>query len=235
MVNQINLVKIEQIVKPQYDKLRKWAHAWPHIRRVARNARELAILVEADPIACQITAYCHDLGRVAEEADKDADRKKSELGNTDHSLDSIEMTIDVLRTMGVSGYQFNSIVGAVAVHADRLYHGRNLVAKVLRDSDKKDSLGPWGLLRNVNHHFGDFVLTARILENQDNPAEIRSLADETLRMIKEGNVNIREHYLGVLNFVLDWVENKMLDTEQAYDFMKSEYEYHKKAREFLLK
>ena len=234
MTDEVHLAKVEHMVKPMYAQLNLWAHAWPHIRRVAKHSRDLALLVgvKVDPIACQIAAYWHDLGRVVEEA---ITGPRRELGQADHSLDSISPTVDILREVGIEGYSFNSIVGAVTVHSDKLYYGRNLVAKVLRDSDKKDSLGPWGLLRNVNHHFGDVVETPRILQSQGNPEEIRTLADETLQIIKSGDPQRLNRYLTVLGFVLEWVDKRMLDTEQAYDFIRPEYEYHRNAREFLLK
>jgi len=233
MAFEDKLVQIEQIVKPQYDRLKLWAHAWPHVRRVATNSRDLALLTGADPIACQIAAYCHDLGRVVEEATTGA---KTDLGNADHSLDSIELTSDLLKEVGVKGYTFSSVVGAVAVHADKLYHGKNLVAKVLMDSDKRDSLGPWGTLRHINHHWShDLVDTEEIMQNQNNPRQIRILADETLRRIKEGDVTKKDKYLKVLGFVLEWIDNKMLGTEQAYDFVRQDYEFTKQSKAFLLK
>ncbi len=215
-----------------YDKLPDWIHGWPHIKRVGRNARELAELVGADPIICGISAYCHDLGRIIEEL---SGIKKVELGNTDHSLDSIQPTVTILNQVGINGQNFNSIVGAIVLHSDKLYYGKNLVAKVLRDSDKKDAFGPWGNLRHANYCFGrDLVETQKILESQDSPEVIMALADETLELIKR-NGKMKEHYLKILNFVLEWVENKMIDTEQGYSFVQEEYEYTKKSREFLLK
>lgn len=231
MVDETHLARVEQIVRPMYDKLQYWAHAWPHIKRVASNTRELAAIVGADPIACQISAYCHDLGRVSEEA---TSGKKIELGNVDHSLDSIGCAVDVLKEAGVEGYVFNAIVSAVSAHADKIYHGKNLIAKVLRDSDKRDSLGPWGTLRHINHFYSyDFVDTQRILDSQDNPVAIRALSEETLEVIKSDE-KIRIHYLTVLEFVLEWVGERMLDTEQGYAFLQEDNEYTKKSKEFLL-
>jgi|SRR3989338_5147483 len=232
MADETHLLRVEQIVRPMYDRLQLWAHAWPHVRRVAKNTKELAGIVGTDPIACQMAAYCHDIGRVVEEA---SGGKKTELGNVDHSLDSISPTVDVLREAGVEGYHFNSVIGAVVVHADKFYHGKNLVAKVLRDSDKRDSLGPWGTLRHVNHHYShDLVDTAKIIESQDNPEEIRALADETLGLIKRDE-KTKTHYLRVLDFVLEWVENRMLDTEQGYAFVQEDYDFTRKSKEFLTK
>lgn len=232
MIDETSLLKVEQLVRPEYDKLRHWAHAWPHVRRVAKNARELARIIDTDPIPCQIAAYCHDLGRVAEEANGyKYDESKPEV--TDHSLDSIEMSVDVMRAVGISGNCFNSVLGAVAVHSDKFYHGKNLVAMVLRDSDKKEGLGPWGILRNINHRYGkDIVPFSQIMASQNNSKAITLLSEKTLKLIKKDEKK-KADLLNELNFVLEWVDDKMMDTNEGYYFVKREYEYTKKAREFL--
>ena len=93
---------------------------------------------------------------------------RTDLGNIDHTVYSIEPTIRVLETVGIREYEFGLIVSAVSSHTDKLYTGRNLVAKVLRDADKKDSFGPWGTLRHINHHFDiNFVDVGEIMKYQD--------------------------------------------------------------------
>lgn len=226
------LEKVEELSKLEYDKLKCWAHAWPHITSVRRNTEELVDIIGADPIICGIAAYCHDLGRVVEEKNIG---KQTELGNIDHSLDSIEPTILLLQKVGIRGYDFSSIVGAVTVHSDKLYYGKNLVARVLRDSDKKDSLGPWGTLRHIKRHFDlDFVDPENIIKYQTNPEKIKIFANETLQTIKKDESK-KSKYLKVLNFVLEWVDNKMLDLEESYNFLKEDYLYTKQSKEFLLK
>jgi len=225
------LEKAEKLVKPEYEKLKCWAHAWPHISRVNDNAKKLARIVEEDPIICGIAAYCHDLGRVIEQETRG---KQTELGKIDHYLDSIEPTVEVLKKLRIKGHDFNSIVEAVSVHSNKLYYGHNKIAKVLRDSDKKDSFGPWGTLRCIKHHFNsDFVKTEEIMENINNPEKIKELADKTVEAIKNIDV-IREKYLGVLKFVLEWVDDKMLDLKESYSFLESDYLYTKQSRDFLL-
>lgn len=225
------LEKVEELAKLEYDKLKCWAHAWPHIKRVKNCTQELAKIVDADPVSCGIAAYCHDLGRVVEEK---TIGKQTDLGNIDHSLDSIKPTVDLLKYLGIDDRRFNFIVGAVAVHSDKLYHGKNLIAKVLRDSDKKDALGPWGTLRHVKHHlYTDLVYTNDIMKYQDNFQEIKRLADETLRLIKDDKLK-KERYLNVLDFFLEWVDNKMLDLNESYSFLERDYLYTKQSKEFLL-
>ena len=225
------LGKVEELVKLEYDKLTCWAHGWLHIRKVERNAEELAKIIGIDPFVCGIAAYCHDLGRVVEE---ETSGKETALGNIDHSLFSVEPTTLLLQKVGINGYNFSSIVGAVTVHSDKLYYGKNLVAKVLRDCDKKDSLGPFGTLRHVRHHFNvDFVDTYDIMKYQDDYEQIERLANETLKVIKLSE-ETKTKYLKVLDFVLEWVDNKMLDLNESYDFLNKHYQYTKHSKEFLL-
>jgi HD superfamily phosphodiesterase len=83
MLNQQIVDRIEGLVHPEYEKLDCWAHAWPHIKRVGTSARELADLVGVNPFACQIAAYCHDLGRIVEQ---ESTGKKTELGKDRKSV-----------------------------------------------------------------------------------------------------------------------------------------------------
>jgi len=230
MVGKSSLLKIEQLVRPEYDRLRHWAHAWPHVERVAENARKLAGIVRADPVPCQIAAYCHDLGRIVEESLNHG--RNIELGDLDHALYSIEKTVDVLRAVGISGYEFDSIVGAVAVHSDKLYYGKNLIAKVLRDADKKESLGPWGILRMSNDFYHDIVDAEKILKNKNNQKKMKNFAEETLKSIK-GSRKKTSEFIRIIDFSLEWIEERMMDTSQGYSFVQQEYEYTRKAKEFL--
>ena len=225
------LEKTEVLVKQQYDRLKCWAHAWPHIKKVKDNSLKLAKIVNTDSVSCAIAAYCHDLGRIVEQETRG---KQIELGSTDHSSNSIKATKELLSELGVTGCDSDTIIEAVAVHSDKRYTGKNLIAKVLRDCDKKDSLGPWGTLRHIKHHFNkDLVRTQDIMKYQDNNIGIKILANTTLEMVKNGGVD-KEKYLKVLDFVLEWVDNKMLDLEQSYDFLNEDYEFTKKSKEFLL-
>ena len=71
------------------------------------------------------------------------------------------------------------------------------------------------------------------MKYHDNNIGIKILANTTLHMVKNGIVD-KEKYLKVLDFVLEWVDNKMLDLEQSYDFLNEDYEFTKKSKEFLL-
>ncbi|MFH1591738.1 MAG: HD domain-containing protein [Candidatus Woesearchaeota archaeon] len=229
-MDDLQLTHLEKLVKPQYERLQSWAHAWPHIQKVGKNSEELAQLVGVDPTLCKMAAYCHDLGRIEEEM---ATRKIIKCNIPNHSLFSIEPTISVLQELEIPVKDYKDIVEAVTVHSNKFYWGENLVAKVLRDADKKDSLGPWGVLRTVKDNFGmDLVSTDLILVNIKNPRIIWELAEQTHLSIKNDE-KIKKAYLNLLDFVLEWVDKKMLDTPQAYDFLKEDYDYTRRTKEYL--
>ena len=218
--------KAEAIVKPKYLSLNdKWAHGWPHIKRVAHVSEKLAIKVGVDPVACIIAAYCHDLGTFEEKSYGEG----RELGNTDHSLWSIGPTIQLLEDIGVTGYEKGAIVAAVANHSFKNYQGKDIIGSVLRDADKSDALGPWGTLRCSRHHFKkDLAGTEKILKYSDNMENIKNLAWITFYEIKKREDKLK--YLENLTFVLEWDELKMFHHKEIYDLIRDDLEYTKKER-----
>ncbi len=218
--------KVRELVEPEYRKI-TWEHGWEHVKSVAQSASSFAPKVNADTDLCETAAYCHDLGRVVE-------KTGPEIGNTNHSNSSIPLTINLLQKIGASDEEMGIIVEAVAVHSSRLYTGKNQVAKVLRDCDKKDSLGPWGTLRCTRHHFRrDLVPTEDILSNSQDSEALKGLAQRTAEIVK-ADPALAPTYLNNLNFVLEWIDARMLDNPQAYDFLREGYEYSKGERMFLL-
>lgn len=217
---------LKQLAQNEYRKT-SWEHGWPHVERVAGSAKELARRVAISEELCAAAAYCHDLGRVVETA-------APSLGNTYHAVESIPPTIEFLKKAGANDSQISIVVGAVAVHSDRMYFGKNPVAKVLRDADKKDALGPWGTLRCFKHHFKrDIVGTDKIIENTGNYQELKKLAQETALVVK-AEKELFGTYINNLNFVLEWFDANMLDNAESYDFLKEDYEFSLCEREMLL-
>lgn len=223
----MNLVdRVRDIVQPRYETI-SWEHGWPHVSSVVNNLQLLAEIVKVDTELCQVAAYCHDLGRVVE-------KKGPELGSSEHAADSVSETIKLLTSLKVSDYQLSTVVSAVSVHSDRVYGGKNLIAKVLRDCDKKDALGPWGTLRCAKHWFKrDLVPTEEIITNKDNYSTLVELAQQTIQIIKTEQ-QLLKIYLNNLNFVLEWIDNKMLDNKESYQFLQSGYAYSREERLFLL-
>ena len=217
---------VREIVKEEYKKT-TWEHGWPHVQRVAASARELASIVGADIDLCETAAYCHDLGRVV-------DISSPELANTRHANYSIPATFEILKKLQATEDQIGIIVGAVSVHADKVYSGKNPVAKVLRDCDKKDALGAWGTLRCFRHHLGyDAVDVEEIRNNMEKVEILEDLAKRTVQIVRKDPEKLGT-YLNNLNFVLEWIEGRMLDNPPSYDFLKKEYIFSRDERTFLV-
>ena len=211
------LEKVKELVKPQYDTLECWVHAWPHIEDVAKNAQRIAEEENADVDCCVIAAYCHDLGRIEEEA-----RKKRGDSPLPHALLSIEPTMKVLQQIGISGVKFNEIIEAVAVHSYRVYEGKNNVARVLQDADKMSSgFGPYRILTIIKYFTGkDYVDSEEIINNKDNQEKLEELCRISLKQL---NNKAMEEVKKAISFVLEWFE--MLHTNSAKSLMAGKNRY----------
>ena len=224
MENKI-LEKVEELVKPQYLSKVRWAHGWPHIWGVEKAAIDLSKLENQDPAICGIAAYCHDLGRVIEE---EANMVGRDLGDKKHAELSIKPTQKILKKVGIKGLEYDLIIEAVKVHADLKYLGDNMVAKIVRDADKKDGLGEWGVLRTAN-----FVLSyAFHLPQREDIIGISRIALNLLDKIYK-NPKDRQKYLECLTFNLEWYDN-LLDTKSAEFLLKQDYEYTKNVQKYML-
>lgn len=218
--------KVREIVKPQYDTLDCWVHSWPHVERVSANADTIAKMENLDPTFCVISAYCHDLGRIEEEA-----RKQKKESPLPHALLSIEPTVKVLQQVGISGVNFNEIVEAVAVHSYRVYEGKNNVARVLQDADKLNGFGPYGIIGAVKYFGGkDYVSPEEIKANRDNREKMVELCNQSL---KQAEGSVLDGTIRGLGFVLEWYD--MLHTKSAREIIREEYEYTKQVLENLVK
>jgi len=222
------LEKARDIVKPKYDTLDCWVHSWPHVERVSANtnlvAREEGYSGQ-DYINCMLAAYCHDLGRIEEEARKQ--RRDSPLP---HALLSIEPTTQVLRELEIFGVDFGKIVEAVAIHSYRIYEGDNEVAKVLQDADKMNGFGPFGIIGSVKYFGGrDYVNPDEVVRNMDDRDKLHELCLESLREID--NEEVKAKTLWGLRFVIEWYD--MLHTESAKTLIWEEYKYTLDIRDFL--
>ena len=213
------------MVLPLYEST-AWHHGWPHISSVASSSAQLAEIVAADPELCLMAAYAHDLGRTIE-------KKGPELGNTEHAQDSVSKTVELLYELGIKDSRLSTIIDAIVNHSNRSYTGNCLITKVLRDCDKKDALGSWGTLRCTRHWFKkDLIPMDEIIANAGNPAVILELAQETSRRAKH-DPQLKD-YLANLNFVLEWIDGKMLDNQQSYEFLRTDYKYSFKERQFFI-
>jgi len=206
--------KVRELVKPQYDTLECWVHRWQHIEDVAKNAKRLAELENANIISCIIAAYCHDLGRIEEETRK----KRGEIP-LPHALLSIEPTMKILQKVGISGVDFDEIVEAVAVHSYRVYEGNNMIAKILQDADKISSgFGPYRVLSAIKYTGGkDCVNPKEIETNKNNFDVLKRLVDVSLE--KLDNSSSKKIKKG-MDFVIEWFD--MFHTKSAEAMIKKE-------------
>lgn len=139
------LEKTKNLVQPIYAKIKKWTHGWLHILVVVKAARDLATMEGADPVMCQVAAYCHDLGRLEEE-------EKSLVNPvpgspSQHAIMSVGPTKEVLEKVGISGQDAADIIEAVKIHNIRKYTGENKIALILQDADRTDGFGKFAILR----------------------------------------------------------------------------------------
>ncbi len=231
-LTQDMLEQVKDLVKPKYNQLNCWAHGWCHVSNVAKFSKKLAEMENQNSLLCEIASYCHDLGRVVEEQDGSITRN---FGCQNHAILSIEPTARVLQQVGIKGNDFNFILEAVVAHSYKDYQGNNPVAKILRDADKKDSLGAWAVLRHSSFDFKQNLISPeQIIQNKNNPKKIEFFAEQILDSIKS-IPKFREKYKKILDFTLEWYEKKMFHTKSAYELCEKDYQYTKKAREFLEK
>lgn len=197
-----------------------------HIKDVVKNSERLAELEGVKIVPCVIAAYCHDLGRIEEEARKQ--RKEYPLP---HALLSIEPTIKVLQEVGISGIDFDEIVEAVAVHSYRVYEGKNNVARILQDADKITGLGPRTFLDIIKYFGGkDYVDPNEVIKNCENKDKIIELSNYSLEKIEKDST--LEGMKG-LNIKLEWWY--MFHTKYTRSFAQEGHEYLLKCQNFLIK
>jgi HD superfamily phosphodiesterase len=219
--------RVRELVKPKYDALKDWPHRWPHIQDVVEKSETLTKMENISPVtSCLIAGYCHDLGRVEEEA-----RKQRGDSSLHHALLSIEPTVGVLQKVGISEVDFDEIVEAVAVHSYRIYEGKNNVARILQDADKMSGLSSWGIVSLTKYFAGkDYIDGEEILKNWKDKKKIRELSDLVLPQIERGIV---EGVMKGLKIVTEWYD--MFHTKSAKSLMTEDYEYLMRCKEYLIK
>ena len=211
------LLDVEKLVKPKYDKIKYWAHGWPHILRVVRYSEIIAKKEGVDPILCGIAAFCHDLGRIKEESLLNDGIK------INHALMSVEPTKEILKKIGIDGKDFDLIIEAVRVHSDKKYLGENKVALVLQDADRWDGLGAWGVLRSCSW---DCKL---IFE-----PPVKNKEEERIKEILPTILNdktMRDNLIKHTQRCIEWYED-LLNLKSSKELLKQDYTYSK---EFYIK
>jgi hypothetical protein len=218
--------KVRNLVKPQYDELECWVHRWPHVEDVAKNSWQIAECERTNVRSCVIASYCHDLGRIQEEK-----RKQNGENPLPHALLSIEPTVKVLQSVGISGVDFNEIIEAVTIHSYKVYEGNNIVAKVLQDADKISSgFGPYRLLGIIKYFTGkDYVSSNEIIINKKNPEKLYPLCEISLKSLEKED---RQKVIKGISFNLEWQD--MMHTDTAKEMIKGEQDYLRSVRNYLI-
>lgn len=220
------LTKVRDLVKPQYENV-TWAHGWPHVVSVVKTSEILSGMVGVDPVISGIAAYCHDLGRSIETTLETLGVLKNYIPR--HDVLSVGPTNKVLKDIGIKGQDYDFIIGAVAIHSEFQYAGDNLYAKVLRGSDRKDAIGPWGAIRTIEFNLNLGPMMAPDAEIQD---DIEQIAGIKTSMVCRGSSKAKEIYLDNLNKVLEWKDLPETDAER--ELLAPDYAYTELVKERLL-
>lgn len=121
-----------------------------------------------------------------------------------------------MQRAGISEYEFDVIIDAITRHSDSDYHGSNQLAKILRDADKSEAFGPWGILRTVAFNLGrDFVPTEDIISSRGNISAMRNLAEKTLEGIKQDE-KLRREYAKDLLKITEWIDQQMFHFPKTF-------------------
>ena len=130
------LSKVYQDMQQRYVGFDDPAHGWEHIKRVYRLALHIAELENADTFIVGMAALLHDIGHLS----KDTSLHHADL--------SVSMAGELLVAYDISAETREAILHAIASHSFSLgIEPRTLEAKVVRDTDRLDSLGAIGILR----------------------------------------------------------------------------------------
>jgi len=222
--NQSLLEKVRVMVEPEYARVKNWAHGWQHVQSVESNCINLAAMEGESVILSGISGYCHDLGRVIEEEHLG---RKNELGLGNHAYLSVKPTKKILSNLEIKGEDAYKIIEAVRIHSDFKYNGDNNIAHILRDADKGDGFGPWGLLRSVGFVLGlDFLAP----EWDDKPEIDKKVKEVFDYLLKNGDkefnhegVSVLDKYKIGLKWNLEWYG--MLETDSAKTLFLKDYEF----------
>lgn len=211
------LKKVEKLVKPTYDRLKIWGHGWSHILGVVKAAKALAELEGADPVLCQIAAYCHDLGRLEEEEKALVNFKPG--SPSPHAGMSYAPTKKILHQVGISGKDADDILEAVRIHNIRKYEGPNKVALILQDADRTDGFGKMGILRSAV-----FNCEIKIPEPKGSN-HVDELIEQVKEILKHDKTK-KERMMETLDYVFGWVD-VLANTKALKIYTKEGYQYNR--------
>lgn len=138
------LQHIRKKVQALFEQFQVTAHGMEHVARVAVHAKDIAITENARSVfLCEIAGYLHDIGRVPEHFD-----------TTKKGIRHHELSYDMLREWLKEDCEFDILTceeKKELLYAVR-YHWNDAAdqydtAIILRDADKLDALGAFGLDR----------------------------------------------------------------------------------------
>ena len=225
MTDKEILEKVKKLTRPTYDRLKNWAHGWVHIENVARASKKLAQEEGADVLACQIAAYCHDLGRLEEEKRKMVNPKPG--SPSAHAVFSVNPAEKILDEVGIAGKRREDIIEAIKLHNIRKYEGPNIIFSILQDADRSDGFTKIAILR-----FAIFNVGLEISKPKDRKETEQALGwiDEQLKNDPEKARKMIE----VLEFAIGWYEN-LLNFKSSAKLYRNGYLFIKKYRDDLKK
>lgn len=209
-----NIETIRNLVKPEYAKIKCWAHGFSHIERVVETIKVLAEMEGENPYLFILAAYCHDLGRVRQEKKGDFPRSPDVPNN--HGELSVKPTKKFLRKIGIKGKDKKDILDAVKKHPMRGYQGKNKILNFLQDADKGDGIGKWGIVRIAKFN-------SKIDLDEPNKENIDQAIEKARKELIE-NKTSREEFLKLSRISLDWSDKNMLHTESAKKYFIPDFQ-----------
>lgn len=132
MNNQIQVTKIKEYVFNLFNE-DATGHDFYHMERVAKTAKEIAEIEQADTFITETAAWLHDVG----------DHKL--FKNPDETKEKLNV---FLRKIGVSDQQVLAIERAIKdVSFSKGANPETLEGKIVQDADRLDALGAIGIAR----------------------------------------------------------------------------------------
>lgn len=131
------LNKIIAFSKKHYDD--SFDHGWPHIQRVLKLAKKLAVKYDVNECVLIASTYLHDIGR----------KYEKERGEN-HAVISANLTQDFLEDLGICKECIENVRHAILAHSYTLkVEPKTIEAKIISDADKIDALGAVGIVRAI--------------------------------------------------------------------------------------
>lgn len=219
------LEELKKLVIPIYNEITCWPHGWLHVRNVAQNAKILAQMEGEDIFLSEVAGYCHDLGRVEEEK---RGLVNPEPGFMGHAGLSVRPTREILQKLDFNQNDIEIAVEAVAVHQQKKYEGNNKIALILQDADRKDGLGPWGIIR-----LASFNIQIADIEPPSNETESKQTLQNILDVVCKDEQK-RQMMIRALRYTLEWYDS-LLNTESAKGYLLQDRNFSENFLEKILK